>query len=82
MHGPGGAVETDAEPAVPAWGAKPWHLIQESVVAFQSHVLDTLAGRAEPQPSGAHNLGTLAVTLAAIEAARAGTTVAPEDTAK
>lgn len=82
VHGPGGAVETDAEPAVPAWGAKPWHLIQESVVAFQSHVLDTLAGRAEPQPSGAHNLGTLAVTLAAIEAARAGTTVVPEDTAK
>jgi predicted dehydrogenase len=80
VHGPGGTVETDAEPAVPAWGAKPWHLIQDSVVAFQSHVLDALAGRAEPQPSGAHNLGTLAVTLAAIEAARTGATVAPEDT--
>ena len=82
VHGPGGAVETDAEPAVPAWGAKPWHLIQESVVAFQSHVLDTLAGRAEPQPSGAHNLGTLAVTLAAIEAAQSGTTVVPADARK
>jgi predicted dehydrogenase len=80
LHGPGGAAETDAEPAVPAWGAKPWHLIQESVVAFQSHVLDALTGRAEPQPSGAHNLGTLAVTLAAIEAARRGTAVAPEKT--
>jgi predicted dehydrogenase len=80
VHGAGGAVETDAEPAVPAWGAKPWHLIQDSVAAFQSHVLDALEGRAEPQPSGAHNLGTLAVTLAAIEAARTGTTVAPEDT--
>lgn len=80
LHGPRGAVETDAEPAVPAWGAKPWHLIQESVVAFQSHVLDVLSGRAEPQPSGAHNLGTLAVTMAAIEAARRGTTVTPEDT--
>ena len=80
VHGSGGTVETDAEPAVPHWGAKPWHLIQESVAAFQSHVLDALAGRAEPQPSGAHNLGTLAVTLAAIEAARTGTNVSPEDT--
>ncbi len=78
-HGPAGAVEMDAEPAVPAWGAKPWHLVQESVIAFQSHVLDVLAGRAEPQPSGAHNLGTLAVALAAIEAARTGTTVAPPE---
>ena len=80
LHGPGGLAETDAEPAVPAWGARPWHLIQDSVAAFQSHVLDALAGRAQPQPSGAHNLGTLAVTLAAIAAARTGTTTAPEDT--
>ena len=80
LHGPGGATDFDAEPAVPAWGATPWHLIQDSVIAFQSHVLDALAGRAAPQPSGAHNLGTLAVTLAAIDAARTGTTVAPRDT--
>jgi predicted dehydrogenase len=82
QHGPDGATETDAEPAVPAWGAKPWHLIQDSVIAFQSHVLDTLAGRAEPKPSGAHNLGTLAVTFAAIEAARTGKTIAPAETPK
>jgi predicted dehydrogenase len=80
LHGPDGATELDAEPAVPGWGGKPWHLIQESVVAFQAHVVDVLAGRAAPQPSGAHNLGTLAVTLAAIEAARTGGTVAPADT--
>lgn len=72
-HDADGFVEIDAEPSVPAWGGKPWHLIQESVIAFQSHVLEALAGRAAPQPSGAHNLGTLAVTLAAIEAARTGT---------
>lgn len=80
LHLPGGASEADAEPEVPVWGAKPWHLVQESVAAFQTHVLEVLAGRAEPQPSGAHNLGTLAVTLAAIEAARHGTTVTPQDT--
>jgi predicted dehydrogenase len=81
LHRADGAVETDAEPAVPHWGAKPWHLIQDSVIAFQAHVLEAIAGRATPQPSGAHNLGTLAVTLAAIEAARTGTTIAPEDSA-
>ena len=80
QHGPGGSIDVDAEPPVPAWGGKPWHLVQDSVIAFQSHVLDALAGGAEPQPSGAHNLGTLAVTMAAIEAARRGTTLAPEDT--
>jgi D-apiose dehydrogenase len=35
-------------------------------------VLEVLAGRSEPQPSGAHNLDTLAVTLAAIRSARSG----------
>jgi predicted dehydrogenase len=80
LHTAGAVAEVDAEPALPLWGAKPWHLIQESVIAFQAHVLQVLAGQAAPQPSGAHNLGTLAVTLAAIEAARTGTTVSPEDT--
>jgi D-apiose dehydrogenase len=65
-----GAAPQDVEPDVPVWGAKPWHGIQDSVVAFQAHVLEVLAGRAEPQPSGAHNLETLAVTLAAIRSAR------------
>lgn len=67
-----GVAPENVEPDVPVWGAKPWHGIQESVVAFQAHVLEVLAGRAEPQPSGAHNLGTLAVTLAAIRSARTG----------
>jgi predicted dehydrogenase len=80
LHGPEGATDTDVEPTVPEWGAKPWHLVQESVGAFQSHVLEALAGRAAPQPSGAHNLATLALGLAAIEAARSGTTVRPEET--
>jgi predicted dehydrogenase len=80
-HGAERATDTDAEPPVPAWGARPWHLVQDSVIAFQSHVLDVLAGRGEPRPSGAHNLGTLAVTLAAIEAARTGSTVTPAEVA-
>jgi predicted dehydrogenase len=38
-------------------------------------VAEVLAGRAEPQPSGAHNRDTLAVTLAAIRSAATGRTV-------
>jgi D-apiose dehydrogenase len=76
LHRNGKVVETDVEPIVPEWGGRPWHVIQESVAAFQSHAVDVLAGRAAPQPSGAHNLHTLALMLAAIRAAETGETVA------
>jgi predicted dehydrogenase len=72
LHRDGRVTTTDVEPPVPAWGARPWHLIQESVLAFQHHVAEVMAGRAAPQPSGAHNMETLAVTLAAIRSAATG----------
>lgn len=67
LHTPGGLEEFDVEPTVPSWGEKPWHGVQDSVAHFQSHVLDVLNGQAEPQPSGADNLKTLA--LAAYDSA-------------
>jgi predicted dehydrogenase len=69
VHGPNGRETFDVEPAIPAWGEKPWHVIQDSVTAFERHVIDVLDGKAEPQPSGSHNLRTLAMSLAAYEAA-------------
>lgn len=75
LHREGSVSTTDVEPPVPAWGARPWHLIQDSVLAFQSHVAEVLAGRAAPQPSGAHNMETLAVTLAAIRSAATGQSI-------
>lgn len=75
LHRDGASSDTDVEPPVPAWGAKPWHVIQDSVIALQSHALDVLAGWAEPQPSGRHNLDTLALTLAAIRSAETGQTL-------
>jgi D-apiose dehydrogenase len=75
LHRDGHVTTTDVEPPVPAWGARPWHLIQDSVLAFQRHAAEVLAGRASPQPSGAHNLDTLAVTLAAIRSAATGQSV-------
>ncbi len=76
---PDGAREEDVDPPVPAWGTRPWHLVQDSVLAFQAHVVDVLEGRATPQPSGAHNLTTLAVTRAAIRAAAEARTLRPDD---
>ena len=60
----------DVEPPVPAWGVKPWHVIQDSVMSFQLHVIDVLDGRTEPHPSGADNRKSLALALAAYESAR------------
>lgn len=74
-HSRAGTRDIDADPPVPAWGERPWHVIQDSVAAFEAHVVDVLAGRADPQPSGAHNLATLAVTLACIRATRRRETV-------
>lgn len=75
LHRAGAVRETDAEPPVPAWGARPWHVVQDSVAAFERHVVEVLRGRAAPQPSGRHNLGTLAMALAAYRAAGRGETV-------
>jgi len=65
----------DAEPPLPAWGERPWHAVQDSVRALEAHAVDVLQGRADLQPSGVHNLETLAVTLAAIRSARSGQAV-------
>ena len=69
IHRAGTVREIDGDPPVPAWGARPWHLVQDSVAAFEAHVVDVLRGAAEPQPSGRHNLDTLAMTLAAYRSA-------------
>lgn len=67
IHDAQGRREEDVEPPVPAWGDKPWHVVQDSVRNFERHVLDVLRGDAAPQPSGADNLKTLALCLAAYD---------------
>lgn len=75
LHGAKGLREESVDPVVPAWGARPWHVIQESVAAFTAHAVDVMEGRATAQPSGAHNLETLALVLAAYRAAARGEVV-------
>ncbi|MRX52082.1 gfo/Idh/MocA family oxidoreductase [Paracoccus sp. S-4012] len=78
IHGEAGRVEEDGEPPVPAWGERPWHVVQDSVRRFQAHVIDVLDGRTMPQPSGADNVRTLALCLAAYESAETGRRVTLE----
>jgi predicted dehydrogenase len=75
-HGAGGFEVTDVQPPVPAWGAKPWHAIQDSVVNFQRHAVGVFAGAEAPQPSGADNLKTLALALASYESSERGAVIA------
>ncbi|NAZ35752.1 Gfo/Idh/MocA family protein [Rubellimicrobium sp. CFH 75288] len=72
VHDGTGRREENVEPAVPRWGARPWHAVQDSVLAFQRHALAVLDGTEAPQPSGADNLRTLALCLAAYESADGG----------
>ncbi len=75
VHHGGAVEEIDVEPPVPSWGERPWHVVQASVAAFEQHVVDVLSGFAEPQPSGAHNLTTLAMALAAYRSAETNATI-------
>jgi predicted dehydrogenase len=75
LHAGGSTTESDVEPAVPSWGEKPWHLVQDSVVAFQRHAIAVFEGLETGQPTGADNLKTFALTQAAIRSAAEGTSI-------
>lgn len=68
VTGKSGTAVTDVSPPLLPWAARPWHNIQESVVAIQQHWVDCLAKGIEPATSGADNLKTFAL----VEAAYAG----------
>ena len=65
----------DVEPAVPHWGDRPWHNVQDSVLRFQAQALLALNKTGSAQPSGADNLQTLRLALAAYESAKTGQTI-------
>lgn len=69
VHTAAGAEVRDVDADVPAWGAKPWHCVQDSVQNFQRHAIEVMNGHAAPQPSGADNLRTMTLALAAYDAA-------------
>ncbi|TIV60742.1 Gfo/Idh/MocA family oxidoreductase [Mesorhizobium sp.] len=63
-----GTTVSDVSPPLLSWASRPWHNIQESVVAIQKHWVDCLTRGGEPATSGADNLKTFAL----VEAAYAG----------
>jgi predicted dehydrogenase len=73
-----GVVEVySVEPETPKWTTKPWHVLQESVLNLQRHWVDAWARDVAPETSGADNLRTYGLVVAAYESADRGAVVAP-----
>jgi predicted dehydrogenase len=70
-----GTTNTDVAPTLLPWASRPWHNIQESVLAIQQHWADCLRGQEETCTSGADNLKTFALVEAAYESAASKATV-------
>ena len=77
-HSDAGVHREPTDPPVPPWGGAPWHVVQDSVRRFQQHAVAVMRGAAKPAPSGADNLRTLSVALAAYASADSGETVTLE----
>ncbi|NLR97945.1 Gfo/Idh/MocA family oxidoreductase [Rhizobium sp. P38BS-XIX] len=67
-----GVTVSDVSPRLLPWASRPWHNIQESVLAIQQHWTDQLADHGETSTSGADNLKTFALVEAAYESAASG----------
>jgi D-apiose dehydrogenase len=67
--------EVDVSPALLPWASRPWHNVQESVLAIQRHWVECLHRGREPDTSGRDNLKTLALVEASYRSAREGRTV-------
>ncbi|HEX3984935.1 MAG TPA: Gfo/Idh/MocA family oxidoreductase [Acidisoma sp.] len=57
------------EPAAPAWTQKPWHVLQESVLNLQRHWVESWRKDVAPETSGADNLRTYQLVMAAYRSA-------------
>jgi D-apiose dehydrogenase len=69
----------DLSPPLLPWASRPWHNIQESVVAIQQHWVDCLRQGVAPQTSGRDNLQTLALVEAVYQSAKSANSVALHD---
>ncbi|TPN84996.1 Gfo/Idh/MocA family oxidoreductase [Mesorhizobium sp. CU2] len=72
VTGRNGTAVSDVSPPLLSWASRPWHNIQESVVAIQKHWVDCLSSGVEPATSGADNLKTFALVEAAYAGAESG----------
>jgi predicted dehydrogenase len=73
----GGKLTThDVDAPVLPWAERPWHIIQESVLATCSHMLDALSAGRAADTSAEDNVRTFTLVEAAYEAARSRRAVA------
>jgi D-apiose dehydrogenase len=79
MNGRNGRRVEDVSPPLLPWASRPWHNIQESVLAIQRHWIECLKTGAEPATSGADNLKTFALVEAAYQSAASGQLVHLKD---
>jgi predicted dehydrogenase len=72
----GGGTETrSVDAALRPWTERPWHVVQDSVLNIQQHWAERLRAGGEAETSGADNLQTLRLVLAAYESAASGRAV-------
>lgn len=71
-HASGTTRTLDAAPPLLPWTERPWHNIQESVLAIQQDFVRCLTTGAVPETSGADNLRTLALVEACYRSAADG----------
>jgi predicted dehydrogenase len=69
--------EQPVEPDAPAWTTKPWHVVQESVLNLQRHWVSAWLSGAEPETSGADNLRTYGLVMAAYDSAERNAVIGP-----
>jgi predicted dehydrogenase len=61
--------EIDVDPPVLEWASRPWHVVQESVLATCAHLLAAIQSRRRAETSGTDNVKTFALCEAAYAAA-------------
>ncbi|RWF47422.1 MAG: Gfo/Idh/MocA family oxidoreductase [Mesorhizobium sp.] len=82
VTGKNGTTVKDVSPRLLPWASRPWHNIQESVLAIQKHWVDSLVSGNEPATSGADNLRTFALVEAAYAGAESRAPVQIDDLLK
>lgn len=73
----GATTESDVSTPLLPWTSQPWHTAQESVLNTQKHWVERLRAGAPPETSGADNLRTYALVMAAYRSAAERRAVAP-----
>lgn len=72
-----GTSTRNVSPAVPGWGERPWHTIQQSVYLIQKHWVECLETGREPATSGRDNLKTYQLVESAYQSAATAMPVDP-----